>query len=208
MDNLSHWSYAEVFTAHEAAYLIVGQDPNGPDEGAHRFPKHVHQRIIDAFQNAITIAKFNAGVGPCIEDDEDLPLESACLFSVELEEEYKKFLDGDEVGFQAFLGYDRSTTEPSFSRENLRRWIAENNLYSAYEFGLQNKTDGNKEEKPLGYRERTTLLNIVGALLELHNQKDAATIGEILERYPAVPGLKQRTLEDKFAAARRSLKSA
>lgn len=65
----------------------------------------------------------------------------------------------------------------------------------------------NQQEKPVGARERTTLLNIIGALLSLHVTKDAAAIDEILQKFPAVQGLKKRTLEEKFADARRSLKS-
>jgi hypothetical protein len=72
---------------------------------------------------------------------------------------------------------------------------------------LLNKITGQSEEKQLEERERTTLLNIIGALLELLDQKDEPTIGEILEKYPTAPGLKQRTLQKKFAAARRSLGS-
>lgn len=60
----------------------------------------------------------------------------------------------------------------------------------------------------LSDRERTTLLNTIGALLEQLDQKDAATIDAILEKYPTAQGLKKRTLEEKFAAARRSLKSS
>lgn len=63
------------------------------------------------------------------------------------------------------------------------------------------------KNKSLTTRERDTLLAIIGALLEIQNQKDVATINEILSRYPTVPGLKQRTLEGKFADARRTLKS-
>lgn len=62
-------------------------------------------------------------------------------------------------------------------------------------------------EKPLSKREHTTYLNIIGALLELHGQKDAATIDAMIEKYPTAQGLKKRTLEGKFAEARRSLKS-
>lgn len=61
-------------------------------------------------------------------------------------------------------------------------------------------------EKPLATRERTNLLNIVGALLELNGTKEAAIISTLLERYPDKPGIKKRTLEEKFAEAKRSLR--
>lgn len=60
-------------------------------------------------------------------------------------------------------------------------------------------------EKPLASRERTSLLNIIGALLELSSTKEAGLIAELLERHPEKPGIKKRTLEEKFAEAKRSL---
>lgn len=68
-------------------------------------------------------------------------------------------------------------------------------------------------EKPLIDRERETLLNIIGALLELikspKNNRDsnAAVIKEMLANYSDKPGIKERTLQEKFAAATRSLQS-
>ncbi len=68
-------------------------------------------------------------------------------------------------------------------------------------------------EKPLGDRERENLLNIIGALLELikspkeNRDSNAAVIKEMLANYSDKPGIKGRTLEQKFAAATRSLQS-
>lgn len=55
-------------------------------------------------------------------------------------------------------------------------------------------------------RERTTLLNIIGALLALHGGKEAAVISQLLEKFPDKSGIKQRTLEDKFSQAKKSLR--
>lgn len=65
--------------------------------------------------------------------------------------------------------------------------------------------DGN--EKSLDTRERTNLLNIIGALLAIGGAKDAGIIGEMLEKFPGKPGIKERTLQGKFAEAKRSLAS-
>lgn len=68
-------------------------------------------------------------------------------------------------------------------------------------------------EKPLGSRERDTLLNIIGALVELiqtsklGRDSETAVIKELLENYSDKPGIKERTLQEKFAAAKRSLRS-
>lgn len=68
-------------------------------------------------------------------------------------------------------------------------------------------------EKPLIDRERENLLNIIGALLELikspkdKRDSNAAVIKELLANYSDKPGIKERTLQEKFAAATRSLQS-
>lgn len=74
------------------------------------------------------------------------------------------------------------------------------------------------QETPLTERAETTYLNIIGGLLELMLDPDAterkrflfgnqsAIIAELLNRYPSRAGMSQRTLEKKFAAAKRSLK--
>lgn len=70
----------------------------------------------------------------------------------------------------------------------------------------QNEGDGGTEiDRPLQQRERTTLLSIIGALLGVSGTKAAALITQLEEKYPTVPGIKKRTLEGKFALAKRSL---
>jgi hypothetical protein len=74
-----------------------------------------------------------------------------------------------------------------------------------------------QNDKPLGRREETTLLNIAGGLLGLllgqspggkpHSvfKSQAAIIDALLGTYPGRPGMSKRTLEEKLALARRSL---
>lgn len=64
-----------------------------------------------------------------------------------------------------------------------------------------------REDKPLAPRERTTLLNVVGALLQLSGVKESAIIDAVLTQHPEVPGLRERTLQKTFAEAKRSLAS-
>jgi hypothetical protein len=73
--------------------------------------------------------------------------------------------------------------------------------------------------KPLAPREETTYLNIIGGLLYLLRGKtpsgkshsvlesEAAIINALLVEHTGKPGIAERTLQDKFAAAKRSLKS-
>lgn len=75
----------------------------------------------------------------------------------------------------------------------------------------------NEHELPLkpsiNERERRTLLNIIGALLELiksprpGRETNAAVIAELIENYDDKDGIKERTLKDKFAEAKRSLET-
>lgn len=66
-------------------------------------------------------------------------------------------------------------------------------------------------EKPLSERERQTLLNIIGVLLELiqtpktERDSEAKVIKEMVDNYPDKQGISKRTLEEKFAAAKKSL---
>jgi hypothetical protein len=69
-------------------------------------------------------------------------------------------------------------------------------------------------EKPLSAKERTNLLALVGALLELvqsprnGRDTDAAVIRELLDNYSEKPGISQRNLEAKFPEAKRVLRGA
>ena len=78
--------------------------------------------------------------------------------------------------------------------------------------------EGNSvREVALNLRAETTYLNIIGALLELMLNKtpagkpqsvfdsQSAIIGALLANNEGKPGISQRTLDDKFAAAKRSL---
>jgi hypothetical protein len=80
---------------------------------------------------------------------------------------------------------------------------------------LDNPSSSN--DRPLGRREETTLLNIAGGLLGLllgkspggkpHSvfKSQAAIIDALVATYPGRPGMSKRTLEEKLALARRFL---
>lgn len=65
--------------------------------------------------------------------------------------------------------------------------------------------------EPVHLRSETTFLNIIGALVELMQRHDpsrtseAKIITEMLKNYSDKPGIKERTLQEKFAAAKKSL---
>ncbi len=74
--------------------------------------------------------------------------------------------------------------------------------------------------KDLGTKEETTYLNIIGGLLFLMLGKSpkgeklsvyesqAAVISAMLAYHDGKPGIAARTMEDKFAAANRSIKAS
>lgn len=212
MADLSHWEYAEDFSLHEVAYLIMGIDPNGPDDGT-RFPNHIYTRIETAFTFAKERAKFDAFLVNALDAEEAeeaeraLPPKSQCLRSKEMEWRYQSLMDGNEIGFIGWVennGFDYSA---KFTRKEISRWLRENSLKSVYVFEAQTGAPDISSEKPLTTRERTNLLNIIGALLGLNGTKETAIIAELLEKYPNTQGIKKRTLEEKFAEAKRVLGS-
>src|SRR5262245_39127379 len=75
----------------------------------------------------------------------------------------------------------------------------------------------NPAEKPVTEREKTTYLNIVGALSEdalgkyeakVPMKSEAQLVEHRLEKYRGMPGMSKRTLEEKLAEAKRSLKKS
>lgn len=73
------------------------------------------------------------------------------------------------------------------------------------------KRTADPQTTPLAKRERTTLLNIVAAQLEMLKTprpgrvSDAAVIAELIANYGDKPGISKPTLENKFAESKRSL---
>ena len=69
-------------------------------------------------------------------------------------------------------------------------------------------SDAVKDEKPLATRERTSYLNIIGAMLAqltAGKANDTTVITQAVTDYPGKQGLSERKLQEAFAAAKRSL---
>ena len=79
---------------------------------------------------------------------------------------------------------------------------------SSLEAFLRRSIGSDNKPTTLGERERTNLLNTIGALLADSGKKESAIISSILERHRDVPGLKERTLQERFAEAKRSLRAS
>ena len=136
-------------------------------------------------------------------------LTSECRVDDELKETFTSWLKSAQVRSNFDL--------QKFSRAELSRWLRAIGMKSIYQFDRsKNPTTPIslvQADKPLAPRERDTLLNIIGALVELiqtaksGRDSDTAVIKELLDNYSDKAGIKERTLQEKFAAAKRSLLS-
>ena len=227
MTDLSHWDFSESFTVLKADHLILGIEPEN-----HGFLADKNQvffeyrgpalpvigRMARAYKSALSnlkdAAQYLADADPRFQEMEMDPLD---LQSETLEAPWR------ERTFSSLGIFDDPELETSFSdqrfdRSEIARWLAEIGMQSAYQF---EKIGGNQVDlenletnaKSLANREKVTLLNIIGVMLELMKSlklgrnSDAAVIKEMIENYPEKQGISKRTLEEKFAAANKSLKA-
>jgi hypothetical protein len=101
-----------------------------------------------------------------------------------------------------------------FARAELSRWLSVNRLASVYPFA-KNATSQSQErngsrpvEKSLSKRERTSLLNIVGAMLAqltAGKDNDTTVITQAVIDFGTKDGISERKLQQVFAEAKRSL---
>lgn len=194
MTDLSHWVFAEDFTAHEAAYLILGVDPS--TDTSSRSIQHVLKRISDAYAATLENLKFQFFIEPYLSESRFDEGEGGggavsrkeTLFSIEIEKLSDAFSEGDEVSTIGWLEQGRTDlTEQRFSRAELLRWIDDNQLISMYSFARSTPLEPQEKssppmEKVLSNRERETLLTIIAVLCneaKLDHSKHAKTAGLI-----------------------------
>lgn len=178
MANLSHWDLADTFSLRDAAFLMMGVDPSGPEVDKYS-ARHISERLETAYAGAIRRAEFEGFVEPCFSFDapepENYMPEGAVLRSVELWERIDSFREhGDAPTFTGWLSYgNHSHHGQRFSRREIARWLRENSMKSVYHFDLQsiciptdqgNISDAHQTEKSISSRERNTLLTIIAAL--------------------------------------------
>ena len=108
--------------------------------------------------------------------------------------------------------------DQDFSRSEIARWLVEIGMPSKYHFDKRAGVQVSIEKIAVGgsslpNREKVTLVNIIGVMLELlkspkpGRDSDAAVIKEMIDNYPEKQGISKRTLEEKFAAANKILKA-
>lgn len=142
--------------------------------------------------------------------EEELSKEDASQLRNDYSEQRKKFLDGRR---------DRPREDRYYPAGGLPEDAVLVVRTAALREFEQAIFEQDSVEKPLGKREETTLLNITGALLGLLLGKtpsgksqsvfkdQQAVIDALLARHEGKPGIAKRTLEKKFAEAKRSLTS-
>lgn len=185
MEKLDHWSYADTFTAIEAACLIKGINPNDDPAIDEKRVKPIIDRMRKDFdttcwdvlsaaydgENPETLNKYSEKgllsikleelISDVASDDPNMDLFEFYAARRTQEEEQKKYPEDSE---DIFIDFEMEKhfpfNEQIFCRKCLVNWIKKNDLKSQYVFG----TKSNDLDKPLGEVERRNLLIIIAAL--------------------------------------------
>ncbi len=211
MADLSHWDLAETFTGREAAYLLMGVDPSGP-EAYKRDIHHVLRRLGRARDSANKVAWRHIARKELGEAFEYLKCPKSFLFSEALESNLEFFAcDVDDGALEDYLNNPPRVSEEFFARYEFARWVRENNVPSIYQFDLQASVPAKPSEScatvpqaamqaeldsmramvenmsaaPLAKRERNSLLAIIAVLCTMADvdyTKHAKSAGIILNK--------------------------
>lgn len=202
--NLSHWDFAEMFTARQAALLIMGFDPSA-DEAKNINVEHVVKRMRDDCTIALMRERGLANGEDLNEIDELWP-ERYCLRFTHL-----LHLDPNDTKMS-----DLNFDSLNFFRGELVNWLFKNNLPSVYNFNHDSTCKyfepRDKEiEKPFGSRERKSMLRTIAALLlvlESTGMSEAQTIKWLHDQgyKDGYEGLSKSKLEERFAEAKRIMR--
>lgn len=222
MTDLSHWDFAKDFSGQEAAALIVGIEP-----GTEIATTYQHQEV--ARKNRTRISPVISRMRDCYAQawfsyeyllspltDKPRPFESEELHSVEMQRLFSRTIPGDMKSEQAFDAWmmDKDQTDfenQRFTRDELSRWLSAIGVKPAYQFCRETQIEepaASPLDKPLGSRERTSYLNIIGAMLAqltAGKANDTTVITQAVTDYGTKHGISERKLQEVFAAAKRSL---
>lgn len=144
MDDFSDWVFVRNFIAYDASFLIKGIDPSNNTTNINA--NHIIERMKDDYKHAIDNFTFELIIEPSLNNgsfkSEDYDWHKheiidrkITLFSIEMDNLKNKFDYGDEISIIDWLNSTESEFKHQrFSREELSRWIADNNLVSKYEF--------------------------------------------------------------------------
>lgn len=149
MDDLSHWDFAEEFSGHDAAALILGIEPaNAADE--HWRVRVVLDRIELHYKAALH-KHFHNQLGNLHEAVDCIAPDRADLESVELAQlHHESWLHDHDAPYELWLmGKDCEFEKQKFSRNSLRVWLEHIRMKSIYAFKLmQAEADAVTEKMP------------------------------------------------------------
>ena len=159
MTDISKWNFATTFTAHQAAALILGLEPNESSESQ---IQPVLESMNDCYSIAVShrLTVSNPGMKQAIpppsrlESSEMLLIDSWMTSGVIESSNFLKWLESDESAFD----------QQTFTREQLTGWLKAISMPSKYVFMSGRGKAINAQEKPLAKRERDTLLTIIAVL--------------------------------------------
>lgn len=165
VDDLAVWNFAEDFDAYEVAGLVCGKGNH------HLLTWDEKQPILGRMEKAFKAAKrhsetafvdadisFEGGISVKFPDRDPLSLYSILNEKFRLEPDF----------FISFEVKDEGFEDARFGRDEIHRWLQAIGATSKYAFSLPKQTTALaiKDDKPLGTRERNTLLTIIGLLCE------------------------------------------
>lgn len=127
MEDLSHWDAAEDFSAAEAAALIAGFDPHGPDAAVHKAAPAL-ARLSEGHRVAIALVTQPEFTRAGFERQRAMAVWSHALISTRLD-----FYAAHQSA-QWFRGSDGDFERQRFARAELHRWISVVELLSKYQF--------------------------------------------------------------------------
>lgn len=218
-EGLSFWDFAETFSVDEVLSLILGVNDHQSKSWEEKKAPYV--RMASAFEQAhqqILHAYLDA----------DIPFEGEPKYEIpkfdplNLHSQLVQQARNNPTTENARLASGEKFQDAHFSRTEIHRWLKSIGAKSVYQFGSDADVKGHQDvgadsesdkfPSPGEIKEKTSHLNIIGALLELiqsprpGRDSAAAVIRELLENYPEKQGISKRNLEKVFGQAKESLK--
>lgn len=135
MNELSHWDFAEKFSAFDAAALILGYEPRNSVDVQSQV-NVVYERMEMHYLSALKKAEIQTS-GVCLDNENEIKILDQDLPSVELQRLWSNFFfESDEFTFIEWLQNTRKHqfANQEFSREKLAQWLVAIGMKSRYEF--------------------------------------------------------------------------
>ena len=169
MNDLSHWEAANDFTGQEAAALAVGLDPLQP--GTIPLAKLPLYARMESCYNAARKFRLSLDDDPFDVDflgvnntDEMLV---SCGLSLQIER--YGFDDGQEMSHWLLDDNQSRFAVQRFTGQEIARWLSAIALKSKFSFAGLSSTPSQIDEKPMGTKERRTLLTIIAVVCKEAN---------------------------------------